>query len=139
MNFSFGCGELPSTQTMPPRRVTQRVTSKRLPGVDECRKRDRGLTRAVTWSAATVVDDTVSTTERVILMNYYLQAALACERRKTLLAEAEAFRRARQARNHQPAARHAGRAIRRWRPRWGLVHRAMASTGWAHSRAGSGS
>jgi hypothetical protein len=61
-------------------------------------------------------------------MSYHLQAALACERRKTLLAEAEAFRRAKQAREHQPAARYTGRAIRRWRPRWVLVHRAVPST-----------
>lgn len=86
------------------------------------------LTRAVTRSTATVVDDTVTTTERVIVMSYHLQAALACERHKTLLAEAEAFRRAKQARNHQPTARNTGRAIRRWRPRWVLVHRAVPST-----------
>ena len=61
-------------------------------------------------------------------MSYHLQAALARERQKTLLAEAEAFRLARQARNHQPTARYTGRAIRRWRPRWVLVHRAVPST-----------
>jgi hypothetical protein len=96
--------------------------------VDECRKRNRVLTRAVTRSTATVVDDTVTTTERVILMSYHLQAALARERQKTLLAEAEAFRLARQARNHQPTGRDTSRAIWRWRPRWVLVHRAVPST-----------
>ncbi len=57
-------------------------------------------------------------------MNDYLLAALARERHNTLLAEAAAFRRARQARTHQQTARDTARATRRWRLRWRLVHRA---------------
>jgi hypothetical protein len=61
-------------------------------------------------------------------MNYHLHAALARERHKTLLAEAEAFRLAKQARTHQPTARDPDRPIRRWRPRWVRAHRVVPST-----------
>ena len=57
------------------------------------RAESRFLTSAVTRSTATVLDGTVTTTERVILMSYHLQAALACERHKRLLAERRRFAR----------------------------------------------
>ena len=60
-------------------------------------------------------------------MHHHLQAARACERRKTLLAEAEAFRLAKQARSHRSAACDTDRPIRCWRPRWMLVHCAVPS------------
>lgn len=75
-----------------------------------------------------MVGDRVTTTERGSLMNHHLLAALACERQKTLLAEAEAFRQAKQTWSHQPTARDTDRPIRRWRPRWVLVHCPVRST-----------
>ena len=55
-------------------------------------------------------------------MSYHLISALARERDKTLLAEAEASRMARLARTHQRTARDSGEVARRWRPRWVRTH-----------------
>lgn len=61
-------------------------------------------------------------------MSYHLQAALARERHKTLLVEAEAFRLARLARTHQRNARDTARPARRWQAPWQLMRRAAPST-----------
>lgn len=61
-------------------------------------------------------------------MSYHLQAALACERHKTLLAEAEAFRQAKQAQTHRQRARDVGRPARRRWPGWLPAHGVVLST-----------
>lgn len=61
-------------------------------------------------------------------MSYHLQAALARERHNTMLAEAEAFRLAKQARMHRAVTQNSNRPIRRRWPRWVLLHRAAPST-----------
>lgn len=61
-------------------------------------------------------------------MSYYLRAALARERQRTLLAEAEAFRRAKQARTRPPTARDTTAAKERRGPWWQLTRRAVPST-----------
>ncbi len=61
-------------------------------------------------------------------MSYYLATAIARERQKTLLAEAEAFRRAKEAQTHRERACGTDRTAHRWRLGRRLTHRAVPIT-----------